>query len=98
MIFLLEYDRSAGVLVSISSFDVDCGDKAYAKRLELELKLLKEGVQREVVLLEAESEDALRRTHNRYFRGVKELIDAGDEDVRSTADDERTRAKRKSPQ
>jgi len=46
---------------------------AQEARLELELILNRRGVEREVVLLEAVSEEALRLTHRRYFEDLAEL-------------------------
>jgi hypothetical protein len=40
----------------------------------MELDLNSQGVEREVVLLEAETEEALRRTHRRYFENLAELV------------------------
>lgn len=76
MIFLLDYDRAVGELVSIREFDVNERTKASKSRLDLEIELLAKGINREVVLLEAESEEALRKTHNRYFRNVSGLADS----------------------
>jgi hypothetical protein len=45
-------------------------------RLELELELNRLGKEREVVLLEAASEQALRLTHRRYFEDLSELVKA----------------------
>jgi hypothetical protein len=42
-------------------------------RLELELNLNGKGIENEVVLLDAESEEAIRRTHRRYFEDLAEL-------------------------
>jgi hypothetical protein len=42
-------------------------------RLEMEIGLNRDEVDREVVILEAESEEALRRTHRRYFETLSEL-------------------------
>ena len=42
--------------------------------MELELNLHAKGLEREVVLLEAESEAAIRLTHGRYFYDLSELI------------------------
>lgn len=43
-------------------------------RLEIELDLNRAGVDHEVVLLEAASEKALRRTHRRYFEDLKQIV------------------------
>ena len=77
MIFLIDYDRSRGELVSIKSFDDAERDTARDERLARELELHRIGVQREIVLLEADSEAALRQTHGRYFADVAELARAG---------------------
>jgi hypothetical protein len=42
-------------------------------RLNLELDLNRQGVEHEVVLLDAPDEAALRHTHGRYFESVVEL-------------------------
>jgi hypothetical protein len=71
MVFLIEYDRERGRLVSIRSFANSNG--AEESRLQLELELNLKGVRNEVVLLEAATEEALRRTHRRYFEDLTEL-------------------------
>lgn len=48
--------------------------QAQADRLAIEKRNAKERIRREVVLLEAESEDALRLTHGRYFKTLRELV------------------------
>ena len=73
MIFLLQYDRKAGHLKRLDCFDDDARAQASEARLCLELDLLKRGADDEVVVLEAESESDLRKTHNRYFRNLTEL-------------------------
>ena len=64
MFFLIEYHRSCGQTVTLSTFDDSERDKAEGSRLELELNLNKRGIEREVVLLEAATEEAVRRTHS----------------------------------
>ena len=76
MIFLIEYDRNQGQIVIFEKFDDSERRKAEESRLELEIKLNRLGIEREVVLLEAETEEALRRTHRRYFEDLVELINA----------------------
>ncbi len=75
MLFLIEYARREGRIVSFKEFDDDAA-LAAKTRLELELDLNRRGIEREVVLLEAENEDALRRTHRRYFESLTELVNA----------------------
>lgn len=73
MIFLIEYDRSRGEIVTLETFLDSERHAAEEARLEMEIGLNREEVDREVVILEAESEEALRRTHRRYFESLTEL-------------------------
>ena len=74
MLFLIEYDRSRGSVVCMSTFEDSERALAEDTKLGLELARNKDGIQQEVVLLEASSEDALRRTHRRYFENLVELV------------------------
>jgi len=74
MRFLIEYDRSRGEIVSFKEFDDNHSHLAEQSRLDMELDLHRRGVEREVVLLEAETEEALRRTHRRYFEDLAQLV------------------------
>jgi len=76
MIFLLEYDRRRGKLLTFKRFSDSERPAAAAARLKLELSRRGAATPPEIVLLEAETEDALRRTHRRYFQTVREIIDA----------------------
>jgi hypothetical protein len=73
MIFLVEYDRSHGEIVTLKRFPNSERRTAEDARLEIEVGLNRDEVDREVVILEAESEEALRRTHRRYFENLSEL-------------------------
>ena len=73
MLFLIEYDREKGKVVELSRFSEADRQVANSARLNLELELNRRGVAHEVVLLEAEDEAALRRTHRRYFENLLEL-------------------------
>lgn len=73
MIFLIEYDRARGELLTLEKFAESEWGRAENARLEMELDLNERGLNHEVVLLEAESEEALRRTHRRYFENLAEL-------------------------
>jgi hypothetical protein len=73
MIFLIEYDRSRGEIVTFNAFSDSERRVAEDARLEMEIGLNRDEVDREVVILEAESEEALRRTHRRYFESLSEL-------------------------
>ena len=73
MLFLIRYNRLAGKIETMEEFDDRRRDDAEEARLRLELELNSRGLQREVVLLEAADEAALRRTHRRYFEGIRTL-------------------------
>lgn len=61
--FLLDYDRAAQRLVSVTPIEDTA--EALAAYSEREREAL--GTSHEVVLFYGESEDDLRRTHSRYF-------------------------------
>ncbi|HEX6018958.1 MAG TPA: hypothetical protein VFZ28_12745 [Burkholderiaceae bacterium] len=73
MQFLVEYDRRKGQLVRLRRYDVDQAEHAQDDRLEAELAHFASQEHIEVVLLEADAEEALRRTHRRYFEELREL-------------------------
>ena len=76
MIFLIEYDRSAGKIVFDQEFrDTDRG-AAQQARLARELELNSRKIAHEVVLLEAENKAALLETHRRYFQTGREFVTA----------------------
>lgn len=70
--FLLVYDREAGQLVRQQQYETSAeamtarflAESEFADRREIE-----------IVALVAESEEALRITHGRYFLGLTELAD-----------------------
>ena len=74
MLFLIEYARDQGQIISFKAFQDEDSILAKNERLDLELDLNRRGVEREVVLLDAENEAALRRTHRRYFENLMELV------------------------
>lgn len=76
MIFLIEYDRNRGETVAFRTFDDSERKKAEDTRLDIELELSRLGTEREVVILEAASEEALRRTHRRYFENLSQLVNS----------------------
>lgn len=73
MIYLIHYDRSKGLLVSMTPFPDEERDAASKAKLDLEISLLGLNGSTEVVLLEASSEEHLRLTHRRYFETVQSL-------------------------
>jgi hypothetical protein len=76
MLFLAEYDRRKGRLVTFRSFVDFERQQAEDARIELEVSLNRRGVDHEVVLLEAADEAALRRTHRRYFEDLADIAKA----------------------
>ena len=73
MIFIVEYNRIIGKIINFECFDDKDWKKAEGLRFEKELTLNRAGIENEVVLLEAVSEEALRRTHRRYFEDLNQL-------------------------
>jgi len=85
MIFLLEYDPPAGRLITLKPFDDSERSRAHEERLAKELELNRSGLQHEVLLLEAASEERIRETHSRYFQTSAELVQAFSDAVRETS-------------
>jgi hypothetical protein len=75
MLFLLQYHRRAGKLVRLERFATSQRMEASQAMLDLEIELRHQGVNHEVVILEAASEEALRKTHGRYFADLDELLE-----------------------
>ena len=75
MIFLLTYDRSAGVAVERTYPDVEI-EKANGERLAIEIKYAKRS-DIEVVILQSASLDELHKTHSRYFKSLEQLRRTG---------------------
>lgn len=71
--YLLVYDQRSGAL-DVEDF-ADAADAALERRFELE-RQLRGKPEKEVVVLSAESRDALERTHARYFKNLRELAAA----------------------
>ncbi len=73
MTFVIEYDRATGTIELLRSFD----DRRQADdlRLKLGIRASADGLDREIVALDAESEAALRVTHRRYFENRKVLAE-----------------------
>lgn len=69
--YLLVYDRSRGKLLKEEEFS-DSG-AALRERFRLEREYV-DDKDMEIVVLEAPSAEAIRRTHARYFRTASELI------------------------
>lgn len=76
MLFLIEYDRKAGKLVTLREFEDSERRIADDARLDLEVGLNRRSIDREVVLLQAASKRALEQTHRRYFVALEDLARA----------------------
>lgn len=82
MIFLIEYDRPQAQVVRFESFEDIERIKAERLRFEIEITLHRQHLDREVVVLEATSEQALRRTHRRYFENAKQIVESTDKELK----------------
>lgn len=83
MIFLIEYDRSEGRLVSCRAFSDAQRAEAEDVRLQIELEHHRNNLDREVVLLEADTEAAIRKTHRRYFEDLRQILESGRDEALS---------------
>ncbi len=70
--FLVEYDRRDRRLVRVEDYGED-RERASQARLAAELAAMAAHLDREIVTLESESLDVLRRTHGSYFGQPEEL-------------------------
>ncbi len=73
MLFLVDYDRRQGRIISMRSYPELQRSQANGARLALELDHMRAHIEREVVLLEARSEQAIRKTHRKYFENWEAL-------------------------
>jgi len=71
--FLLVYDRSQGLLRDCIEYEGAQRDLAWKDRVAREMKE-RHKPDMEVVLLGAESLEALKETHGRYFSSAEELL------------------------
>lgn len=72
--FLIIYNQQTGA-VEVTPYADDQRAVARERRFELERAYRLEP-HIEVVLLSAPSEDVVRRTHARYFKSVRELVES----------------------
>jgi len=75
MIYLIEYNRPEGRIITFKVFAESERSEADKLRFEIELDLNRRHIDHEVVLLQAESEPAIRRTHGRYFYDAQQLLE-----------------------
>jgi hypothetical protein len=62
-------------LVTFYTFTDEERSKANELRFAIELDLLRKKIDHKIVLLEAESEAALRLTHGRYFYDLRQILE-----------------------
>ncbi len=70
--FLVVYNQLSGQLLELTRYEAGKRDEALGARFAREL-MERDHRHIEVVLLGAASEDALRRTHARYFHTAAEI-------------------------
>ncbi len=73
MIFLMHYDPTNSRIIELRKFHDGERHRAEEERLALELAHRSARTPHEIVLLEASTEQALRRTHRRYFETLHDL-------------------------
>ncbi|MGH8905933.1 MAG: hypothetical protein ACRD0K_05345 [Egibacteraceae bacterium] len=74
--FLLVYDQLKGEVLEFQEFQDHERLEALAARFEREAQTLRQ-THIEVVVLGAESREALERTHARYFKSPRQILLAG---------------------
>jgi hypothetical protein len=84
MIFLIHYDRRAGKIKTFKTFDDGDRPTAESARLALEVVESKQ-TDNEIVLLEAQSEAELRKTHRRYFATATDLLKTASEEATTSS-------------
>jgi hypothetical protein len=75
-LFLIEYDRERQMVLRDVEFSLDDLARAHSERINLEVEALASGRATEIVLLRAESHEALLQTHERYFRTPQQMYDS----------------------
>jgi hypothetical protein len=75
-LFVIAYDKSTQTLLSIDHFPASARRRADARRLELESAHRDRLLEVEVSMLEAPSQQALLKTHSRYFQSASQLARA----------------------
>ena len=71
MIFLIDYDKRTGSIRLFKSFADH--ERHQAEQLRLEFEIIGRA-DAEVVLLESEDEETVRKTHARYFESATDLL------------------------
>jgi hypothetical protein len=82
-LFLLIYDRRSMQVIELREFDESGRIEADTVRFAAQRDALAAGLDQDIVLFQADSEQELRRTHGSYFLTVHELIERAQEAVGS---------------
>jgi hypothetical protein len=72
-LYLLVYDKAAGKIQSLETFEEHERAIALRRRADLEIES-RERDQIEVVVLSADSLEALEKTHGRYFEPIESIL------------------------
>ena len=75
MMFVIVYDRRAGVVLEKRCFEDERMSDAKSYRQRCERKHAERADEIEVVILDAENEAALEQTHGKYFGGAEAMIE-----------------------
>ena len=75
MLFLIVYDKRSAQLEELTSFTNEAFVEVSALRLEAELAAMARDQEVEIVILEAESEAVIRKTHTRYFEDLAGIVE-----------------------
>lgn len=78
--YLLSFKRSSGRLTVEKFEGVDAGRTALRARFAAEAKFAGQD-DVELVVIQARSEDEIRRTHSRYFQSVRQLTQTARDDM-----------------
>ena len=70
----MTYDRKTAEVVGLQQIEVSDVAEAFDRRLDLEIKAFAEARDVEIVILEADSERILHRSHARYFDDLKAVL------------------------
>jgi hypothetical protein len=76
LIYVIVYDRKGSRTIEKRRFGSDQRATAREERLKLELESKLHSQDVEVVLLEADSEEQLLRSHSRYFLSTEQFKDS----------------------
>ena len=75
-LFLIEFDRGTHTLVGPPRQFADADrETAFRERLQAQTLIVRDGLNRDIVLLEAESIEDLQHTHGSFFSSPQQLAE-----------------------